>query len=83
MRILERPGSDRLIVSWRQAGRGCYSEQLWTASLATAGGICAVSGQAYERGDAVFQPTGSPVPLNQAERICADSVAHIPIDEVA
>ncbi|MFP3506127.1 hypothetical protein [Burkholderia sp. SIMBA_062] len=42
-----------------------------------------VSGQAYERGDAVFQPTGSPVPLNQAERICADSIANIPVDEAA
>ncbi|RQZ05384.1 SET domain-containing protein-lysine N-methyltransferase [Burkholderia sp. Bp9031] len=83
VRILERPGSGRLIVSWRQAGRGCYSEQLWTAALATAGGICVVSGQAYERGDAVFQPTSSSVSLNQAERICADSVAHIPIDEAA
>ncbi|MGU7782619.1 DUF3331 domain-containing protein [Burkholderia sp. PU8-34] len=80
--MLERPGADRIVVSWRQAGRVCYSEQIWTASTATVGGICAMSGRVYEPGDAVFEPTGSPVPVNSAERICASGVAHIPVDEI-
>ncbi|MCR4470447.1 DUF3331 domain-containing protein [Burkholderia sp. SCN-KJ] len=79
---LERPGPDRIVKSWRQAGGVSYRKQLWIAATATVGGICAMSGRVDELGHAGFKPIGSPVPFNIAERFRASGVVHIPDDEI-
>lgn len=78
IRIFERPGPDSLVISWREAGRCCYSEQRWELTKASEAGTCALSGRAYSSGDRVFRPVGYPAPTNQHARIARKS-----IDEVA
>jgi len=79
VRILERPSHRTLIVSWREAGRCCYCEQGWELIEAPAAGTCALSGDAFAKGEHVFRPAGKPAPINHdaciAERAVGDSAA--------
>lgn len=79
VRILERPTHRTLIVSWREAGRCCYCEQSWALTEAAAAGTCALSGDAFAKGEYVFKPADNPVPINGeaciAERIVNDWAA--------
>ncbi|MCG5078837.1 SET domain-containing protein-lysine N-methyltransferase [Paraburkholderia tagetis] len=75
IRVLERLPGNRIVVSWRQPGRACYSEQIWLPATATEAGLCALSMISFEAGARVFLPTGEPLPLNREERILADAIA--------
>lgn len=74
VRILERPSPDVLIVSWREAGRRCYSEQRWQRMEIFVGGTCALSGETFSRGERVFRPVGHPPPANRNARISERAV---------
>lgn len=74
VRIFERPSLDQLIVSWREAGRCCYSEQRWELAEASAAGTCALSSKTFAAGAKVFQPIGNPTPANCHARIAESSV---------
>lgn len=82
IRVLERLPRDRIVVSWRQPGRACYSEQIWLPTTATAAGICALSMIAFEAGAQVFLPTGEPRPLNGDERILAEAIVTLDSETV-
>lgn len=77
IRIFERPTPDALIVSWRETGRCCYSEQRWELMEAPAAGICALSGKGFPSGERVFRPVGSPAPTNDDARIAESSVTDL------
>lgn len=82
IRVLERLPGNRIVVSWRQPGRACYSEQIWLPATATAAGVCALSMISFEAGARVFLPTGEPRPLNREERILADAIAALDPESV-
>ena len=75
VRVLERPSDDVLVVSWREPGRCCYSEQHWQRHRTPAAGICALDGRAFAVGEMVFRPIASPRPLNHGARIAESSVS--------
>lgn len=77
VRVLEWPVRNKLIISWREAGRCCYCEQEWARTVALTAGVCALSGDAYRPGDAVFEPTGQPAPTNRLARISEASVRYV------
>jgi hypothetical protein len=77
VRIFERPSLDTLIVSWREAGRCCYSEQRWERTTAAAPGVCALSGDAFAPGQIVFKPAGNPAALNDDARIAESSIRDV------
>jgi hypothetical protein len=74
VRIFERPAPDALILSWREPGRCCYSEQRWELMDASAAGKCALSGKTFKTGERVFGPVSSPALTNQNARIAESSV---------
>ena len=69
IRILEQPTSDILLISWREPGRCCYSEQRWVRRKARERGVCALSGAMVRAGDTVYAPTGKPEPQNHDQVI--------------
>jgi hypothetical protein len=77
IRIFERQGPNALIVSWRESGRCCYSEQRWELTDASAAGTCALSGEPFSRGERVFRPVGDPTPANRDARIAERAVDEI------
>jgi hypothetical protein len=54
--LIDRPSSSTATISWRDSTRGCYGDQVWSASRACAEGICAMSGRPIRPGDAVYKP---------------------------
>ncbi|MDR5777568.1 MULTISPECIES: DUF3331 domain-containing protein [unclassified Caballeronia] len=75
VRLIDRPSSTSLTVSWRDALTGHYGDQLWRAKKAATRGICALTGRQIERGDAVYSPArGKHPPRNCNAMICADCV---------
>jgi hypothetical protein len=75
VRVLERPSADVLVLSSREPGRCCYSEQHWQRHRAPAAGICALDGRAFAVGEMVFRPVASPRSMNHGARIAESSVA--------
>jgi SET domain/Domain of unknown function (DUF3331) len=69
VRVFERQGPDTIVVSWREPGRCCYTEQRWEKGRATKSGVCALSGEPFAAGALVFRPVGVPKPLNAEARI--------------
>jgi hypothetical protein len=75
IRLLERLPRNRIVVSWRQPGRACYSEQIWSPSTASVAGTCALSMVSFEVGAQVFLPMpGEYPPHNRDERILAEAI---------
>ncbi|KAF1027161.1 MAG: hypothetical protein GAK40_01127 [Burkholderia plantarii] len=74
IRVLECLGGNRIVVSWRQPARACYSEQIWAPRMAKAAGRCALSMMPFEAGAEVFAPTGMPHAINREARILAAAV---------
>lgn len=77
IKVLERLARNRIAVSWRQPGRACYSEQVWSRGTAGSPGRCALSNVPFEAGADVFAPTGVPRPLNREERILVMAIKAI------
>jgi hypothetical protein len=82
IRVLERNGQISATVAWSDATSCCYGEQLWRRSIAKKAGVCALSGQAIARGDAVYRPRlAQPAPLNIEAMILATVMQAIPAAE--
>ncbi|WP_218002880.1 DUF3331 domain-containing protein, partial [Paraburkholderia oxyphila] len=79
--VLERLPRNRIAVSWRQPGRACYGEQIWSPSTASEAGTCALSMVSFEAGAQVFLPAiGEYPPHNRDERILADAISSLDLD---
>ncbi|WP_158957084.1 SET domain-containing protein-lysine N-methyltransferase [Paraburkholderia acidisoli] len=83
IRVLERLPRNRIVVSWREPGRACYSEQLWLPAIAAVAGVCALTLASFEAGASVFLPSCEPRPLNVDERILADAIRALDIGPAA
>lgn len=82
IRVLERNGPNSATVAWRDATSCCYGEQLWRRCIAREAGVCALSGHAIARGDAVFRPRlVRPAPRNIEAMILAKVMEAIPLGE--
>jgi Domain of unknown function (DUF3331) len=82
IRVLERNGRTSATVAWSDATSCRYGEQLWRRYLAKKAGVCALSGQAIARGDAVFRPRlVQPVPRNIDAMILATVMEAVLIEE--
>ncbi|WNC92559.1 DUF3331 domain-containing protein [Paraburkholderia sp. FT54] len=68
--LLERQTPSTATISWRDSTRCCYGDQIWCATRARTVGICAMSGRAIRRGDAVYTPRPCrPAPRNAGAMI--------------
>ncbi|WP_394365042.1 DUF3331 domain-containing protein [Paraburkholderia kirstenboschensis] len=56
IRVLERQSRTTATVAWSDSTACRYGEQLWQRCIARKTGICALSGQAIAKGDAVYSP---------------------------
>ncbi|WP_321574986.1 SET domain-containing protein-lysine N-methyltransferase [Paraburkholderia franconis] len=79
IRVLERPSATTIIVSWCEAGRCHYGEQVWILKKAVRDGYCALSYVPVKAGDRVFVPRGTPPPLNHDACISQNAVPGLPI----
>ena len=81
IRILERNGQTSATVAWSDATSCCYGEQLWRRCIARKAGVCALSGQAIARGNAVYRPRrGRPAPRNVEAMILATVMEATPVE---
>ncbi|CAG4890122.1 DUF3331 domain-containing protein [Paraburkholderia saeva] len=65
IRIVERPDPVTATIAWYDPTVCHYGDQTWRASVARSSGVCAVSGLAIRRGDAIYRPgSGRPSPRN-------------------
>lgn len=73
---VERRSSSTIVVSWSDATRGRYLDQVWRAGYARAAGFCGLTGIPVRRGDVVFRPLlrGGVAPVNAFDMILADRV---------
>jgi Domain of unknown function (DUF3331) len=82
IRVLERNGQISATIAWSDATSCCYGEQLWRRCLARKSGVCALSGQAIARGDAVYRPRRArPAPRNIDAMILAAVMDATPVEE--
>ncbi len=82
IRVLERNGQTSATVAWSDATSCCYGEQIWRRRAAKKAGVCALSGQAIARGDAVYRPRPvRPAPRNIEAMILATVMEAIPVGE--
>lgn len=74
--VQERLSSCTISVSWSDPCTGRYTEQIWRSGLARDAAVCALTGRAISRGDAVFRPRAHDfhVPSNQHQMILAATV---------
>ncbi|WNC89163.1 DUF3331 domain-containing protein [Paraburkholderia sp. FT54] len=83
IRILERNGQTSATIAWSDATSCCYGEQLWRRCIARKTGVCALSGQAIARGDAVYRPRRvRPAPRNVEAMILATVMEATPVKEI-
>jgi Domain of unknown function (DUF3331) len=73
---IERQTASTILVSWSDATRGRYSDQVWRTGYARAAGTCGLTGGPVRRGDMVFRPAlrGGVAPVNALDMILADHV---------
>jgi hypothetical protein len=68
--VIDRPSQSTATVIWRDPTRCSYGDQIWHASSARVSGVCAMSGRAIQRGDAIYKPRPCrPAPLNTGAMI--------------
>lgn len=81
IRVLERHGRTSATLAWSDATSCCYGEQIWRRCIARKAGVCALSGQAIARGDAVFRPRlVQAIPRNFEAMILATVMEAIPLE---
>jgi hypothetical protein len=56
IQVLERQSRTVATVAWSDSTACRYGEQFWRRCIARKAGICALSGQAIAKGDAVYSP---------------------------
>ncbi|MGF6303005.1 MULTISPECIES: SET domain-containing protein [Paraburkholderia] len=81
VRIMERPDTGSIVVTWREPGRCCYTEQLWKLTRAPSHGQCAFSGIPVHAGDCVYMPCGDPRPVNADSLITEESIAGMTVGD--
>ncbi|MFD1554691.1 DUF3331 domain-containing protein [Paraburkholderia silviterrae] len=82
VKVIERQGPSGATVAWSDPTACCYGEQLWRRCVARKSGICALSGQAIARGEAVYRPRFvQPAPRNFEAMILASVMEAIPLAE--
>jgi hypothetical protein len=71
--VQERLSTCTISVSWSDPCSGRYTEQIWRSGLARDAAVCALTGRAISRGDAVFRPRAHDfhVPSNRHQMILA------------
>jgi len=80
--LLDRPGPLTALVSWSDALGGKYGEQTWRLASAKHTGICVLSGNKIEVGDAIYRPKkAGPTLVNANAMMLATIVQRASIDE--
>jgi Domain of unknown function (DUF3331) len=71
--FVERFSAKSVSITWRDATAANYCEQLWIRRIARSNGVCALTGAAIVRGDAVYSPAGRTAmrPANCAQMVLA------------
>lgn len=71
--FVERFTAKSVSITWRDATAANYCEQLWIRRIARSHGVCALTGEAIVRGDAVYSPAGRTAmrPANCAQMVLA------------
>lgn len=74
--FVERFTPKSVSITWRDATAANYCEQLWIRRIARSQGVCALTGAAIVRGDAVYGPASrtSVRPTNCAQMVLADAL---------
>lgn len=77
--FVERFTSKSVSITWRDATAANYCEQLWIRRIARSNGVCAITGKAIVRGDAVYGPAGrtSMRPTNCAQMVLASELEEL------
>lgn len=77
IRILERPSTSTVSLSWHDPTSLNYAEQEWWIGCAPKNGRCAVSGERIVRGQSVYRPkrSGKGAPLNRSAMILIAVIA--------
>lgn len=72
--FVERFSAKSVSITWRDATAANYCEQLWIRRIARLNGVCALTGAAITRGDAVYSPAGRTAmrPANCAQMVLAN-----------
>jgi Domain of unknown function (DUF3331) len=82
IRVLERHTPTSVTVAWSDATCCRYGDQRWRRCVAPKAGVCALSGQAISRGDAVYRPRlARPAPRNIKAMILATVIDTIPVEK--
>lgn len=66
VRVLDKPSTRTLTVSWCDSCTGHYGYQTWRALTARRAGTCVLSGHPIRVGDAVYSPRASDPPQGNA-----------------
>ncbi|WP_116142227.1 DUF3331 domain-containing protein [Trinickia diaoshuihuensis] len=53
---VEKQNAQSLLVSWSDSTQCRYLDQRWIRAQARRGGVCALTGRAIRRGDAIYKP---------------------------
>lgn len=71
--FIERFTAKSVSITWRDATAANYCEQLWIRRISRSQGVCALTGSAIARGDAVYSPAGRATgrPANCAQMVLA------------
>ncbi|WP_081052332.1 DUF3331 domain-containing protein [Burkholderia vietnamiensis] len=73
VKIVDRPSQRTLLVSWSDARRCVYLEQIWKLRVANKHGQCVLSGREIQIGSTVFMPFCRPRPLNAGAMIIEEA----------
>jgi hypothetical protein len=78
IRTVERARTKTLNVTWSDARMGYFTEQRWRRTHARWDSVCALTGTAISRGDAVYRPhaCAASVPTNPYWMILASQIEH-------
>jgi hypothetical protein len=82
IRLLERNSPTSATVAWSDSTSCFYGAQLWRRGVAKKVGVCSLSGQTIERGDAVYRPRRvQPIPRNVEAMILAAVLETVGVEE--
>ncbi len=75
VKVLDRASEHTVVVSWCDSQGGHFGDQTWRLASAKKRGVCAMTGRAIEKGDAVYRPwLREKARSNANERILAECV---------
>jgi hypothetical protein len=75
VRVVERLTHCTVAVSWHDATACCYDDQIWRAGVARKKGVCAMTGESVQVGDAIYRPVNNTrPPVNDGAMMLATCV---------